>query len=495
MLTKKALLNTCQLAVDQIARIAINFFLTPILVTHLGGAMFGIWQLIQKSSFQVAALDGRSSEVLKWVIASQQNNEDSVKKQRAIGSAIISLLFFSPLLLFSYFALIKLLPSFFHIAAELQLDVKITLAILALNALFMAIAAILEATIRGMNIAYKLLGIQALILIVGGICSAVAVIEGYGIQGVAGAQLVASFLFILSYLIVARLNILWLGVRKPTINEVRITLIRCFWYTLWAFISLWVFTGDVIVLGVFLPPETVSQYVLTMYVSQMMTIAILTAVSSILPGLAGIIGKGELGRAAELRRESFLYSWWLTLTICSLVIIFNQSFLNLWVGETHYAGDDINALIALCIMQLVFIRHDANILNLALDVRKKVLLGLLSSVVLLFLMIYLVPKYKILGLCFALILGRSILSITYPLVIRDFLKVKKKEFYFRRFIVTLLFIWICWKLSHHIIINSWGELILSGILTFIIIFVLTFVLGIDRLEKKIIFNRFRTLKK
>jgi len=494
MLTKKALLNTCQLAVDQIARIAINFFLTPILVTHLGGAMFGIWQLIQKSSFQVAALDGRSSEVLKWVIASQQNNEDTAKKQRAIGSAIISLLLFSPLLIFSYFALIKLLPGFFHIATELQQDVKITLAILGLNALFMAIAAILEAIIRGMNIAYKLLGIQALILIVGGVCSAVAVIVGYGIKGVAGAQLFASFLFILSYLIVARLNISWLGLRKPNINEIKMTLIRCFWYTLWAFISLWVFTGDVIVLGFFLPPKIVSQYVLTMYVSQMMTIAILTAVSSILPGLAGIIGKGELDRAAELRRESFLYSWWLMLTICSLVIIFNHSFLNLWVGETHYAGDDINALIALCIMQLVFIRHDANILNLALDVRKKVILGFLSSVVLLFLMVYLVPKYKIMGLCLALILGRGILSITYPLVIRDFLKVKKKVFHYRRFIVTLLFIGICWKVSQHVIINSWGKLILSSVLTFIILFVLTFFLGVNRLEKKIIFNRFRVIK-
>lgn len=495
MLTKTALLNGIQLAVDQIARMLVGFILTPILVTQLGSVLFGVWQILQKSSLQVAALDGRSSEVLKWVIAGQQNNTDDEAKQRAVGSAVICFLLFIPILVLAYAILIIYLPYYLNLNVGQILDVRYAIIILCIGAVILVAADLFEATIRGMNLAYKLTGVQAVVLVLGGFLSAFVALKGYGLPGLALVQVIVSLLFITSYYVVARRHVQWLGMSKPSSNEVRQSFNRSKWYTLWAFISVWLFTGDVIVLGVLVEPEFVSKYVLTMYVSQIMTVAILTAVSSALPGLAGIIGKGEYKRAELLRQESILYSWWLSVTICSTVILFNYSFISLWVGEQYYAGHTLNFLIAICVMQLVFIRHDANMLNLALDVRKKVMLGFVSALVTLVLMLILVPRYELAGLCTAILLGRGILSVAYPIIVGDFLKSGNKNIIsLRHLFFTTSLLLFSWALSRDVYLDSWWKLMLGAVLSSAVIFILVYWIGTSASEKRLIINRYRLFR-
>jgi len=350
MLTKYAILNSTQLAIDQIARILVNFFLIPVLVSNLGSVGFALWQILQKTSFQLSTLDGRAPEVLKWVIASRQNENDIISKQRAVGSALVSFLIFTPIVVIVYAILILLLPIYIEMKQDDILELRFVVAILGFGAFLLAVAGMFEAAIKGMNIAYKLAGVQAAVLIIGGGVSAFAVIYGYGLLGLSIVQVVTSILYIVSYFYVAKKNISWLGISVPTWAEVKQSFHRSKWYTGWAFISMWMLTGDIIVLGIFAESQVVSQYILTMYLSQMITVVILTAIIAILPGIAGIIGSGENERAQQLRNESFLYSWWFSTAICSTVIVFNQSFVSLWVGNENFAGNNINALITVCII-------------------------------------------------------------------------------------------------------------------------------------------------
>lgn len=495
MLAKKAMLNTAQMVVDQIARILVAFILTPILVGHLGATVFGIWQILQKTSFQLAPMDGCTPEVLKWTIASQQNNDDAAKKQRAVGSAVVSFFIFVPILVTVYAVMIAVLPQYLNLGATQVWETRAALALLGINTLLFVVAGLFEATLRGMNLSYKLTGLQAVVLVAGGGMSALAAIQGYGLLGLASAQIVSTVLFIIFYSVVAKRHIVWLGIRKPSVGEIRESLLRSKWYTIWALISAWLLAGDVIVLGAFSESHTVSKYILTMYVTQMMTVAILTAIGSALPGLAGIIGKGEYQRAALLRNESLLYSWWLCLTICTAVIVFNQSFVSLWVGGQQYAGDNVNALIAACVMQLVFIRHDADMLNMALDVRKKVVIGFVSALITLLLMLVLIPLYELSGLCISLLLGRAMLSIAYPRIINKFLKSKiEKQFPIRRLITTILCLLFGWTISNYIFVGSWWALIAGGSLFTGAMFLLLYSLGMNSTEKQITKNRFNKLK-
>lgn len=102
-----------------------------------------------------------------------------------------------------------------------------------------------------------------------------------------------------------------------------------------------------------------------------------------------------------------------------------ESFVNLWMGPEYYAVLTSNLLINLMVLQIVSIQNDANIIDLTLDLRKKVWLGLVSpgrwaslSVVLVRIL-----KIGILGLTTVFICGQSIIGIVYALLVGHCLQI------------------------------------------------------------------------
>ena len=58
------------------------------------------------------------------------------------------------------------------------------------------------------------------------------------------------------------------------------------------------------------------------------------------------------------------------------ILLWNRSFIGLWVGADRYSGSFPHSLIVIGVIQLVFIRSDANIIDLTLRLSQKVLLEL-----------------------------------------------------------------------------------------------------------------------
>ena len=493
MLTKKAFLNGIQLVVDQLTRIVVGFLLMPILLAELGPAVFGIWQVLQKASLQISMLDGRSAEVLKWVIASKQGESTITNKQQAVASGLIILLLFVPLLLMAYGILMAVVPSYLDLEAAVIYQSRFVIALLAIAAIITASAMLFEAVIRGSNQAYKLLGFQAFVLAGGGLMSAVVVTQGEGILGLAYVQVLVALLFFVAYFFIAKKHIAWLGFSRPKKIEFVEALHKSKWFSLWAFVSALVFTGDVIIMAGFLDATIVSQYVLTSYSMQLVTVAILTALASILPGLGGILGGGDYDRADSIRQESLLLTWWLTTTMCVVLMVSNRSFMELWVGENQYLGDGLNLLIALATFQLVFIRHDANLLNVALDVKKKTFLALSCVVVTFALMAIFIPLYDVYGVCYAVLLGRSILFICYPRIVSKVLRSKFKFFGLQKIIVTGMAFFAGWELSGIIVLDTWWQLAIGIGLLSTSLLVILYLFGMSRAESKRISSRVKIL--
>jgi hypothetical protein len=94
-----------------------------------------------------------------------------------------------------------------------------------------------------------------------------------------------------------------------------------------------------------------------------------------------------------------------------------------WVGSQRYAGSDSNLLILVLVAQIVMIKNDANIIDLTLNLSRKVGLGLLSALVSIAAAALLVGMVQmaITGLVLGLLVGRSILSVAYPVLIGRFL--------------------------------------------------------------------------
>ena len=138
--------------------------------------------------------------------------------------------------------------------------------------------------------------------------------------------------------------------------------------------------SDVVVLGVVASPALVTTYTLAKYLPQAIIVAVATLIVAIMPGLGGMIGAGELTRAVRIRRETMSLIWLFTIVAGTTVLLWEASFLQLWVGGRYYPGSGAVLMIMLMVLQFGLIRTDANIIDLTLNLRMKVLLGAISAV-------------------------------------------------------------------------------------------------------------------
>ena len=480
-LTYRAIYNALAGFLDHMARVVVGFVITPVLVSSMGASVFGVWQVLFRLYNQLAPLDGRSAELLKWQLANLQEDDDVVRKKVLIGSAFLSFLSFLPFLIFAYFLCIYFFDSFVDLDGLSKTEVVWALVILALNSVLISISLHSEAVLRGANLFYKVMGLKPIILIIGGGgVTGFAVYSGYGVIGAAVGQLVIGILSVpLLYVAMKRLQP-WFGVLKPDFSQYKLFMGRCKWFTLWEFLSVWMIAGEVVVLAWLASAKDVAVYTLTMYAMQMLAIVVLTAVSSAMPGMGGLIGKGEFTRVSNIRKESLLYSALLSIVLSGVLVVFNKSFVTLWVGAEYYSGYLENILIILCSFQMIFIKHDAFMLNMALDIKSKVLIGFVSLITSFALMYFLIPRYNILGLCVSLLLGRGILSIAYPMIIKKFMGVpREKSLPVRIIIVSVtVFIFLAF-FSREYMVYTWVDLIWQSILLSFLLSITIFYLGFD----------------
>src|SRR5207302_1952326 len=174
----------------------------------------------------------------------------------------------------------------------------------------------------------------------------------------------------------------------------------------------------VIILGWVVSPAVVTTYVLTGYAARTAVGSHVFGAGAAMPGLGGLIGRGEQHRARAVRRELLTLTWLFATTVGVTVLCWNRSFLGLWVGQEHYGGPWLDLLIVLAAVQTVFIRTDAYVIDAALRPRPRVLAGAGAALVTIAVAVPLTRLFGAVGLCVGLLGGRAVQSAAYPLLVR-----------------------------------------------------------------------------
>ena len=417
-LTHKAYLNGFASLLDTVVKGGVVAVVTPLLVTSLGSSSFGVWQILGRLVTYMHPADGRPTQALKWVIASRQAVDDDDSKRRYVGSAISVWLLFLPLLVAVSAGLVWVAPYVTQVSPELYFTVRITCALLAVNFLLMQLVSLPDAVLRGMNLGYKRLGLQAGLSVVGGVFTVAALYLGTGLIGLAGAQVVLASLTGLLFLLAVKRFVPWFGIVRPTWTEVRSFLKLSVWWSAWTVVNKFLKASDILILGAIVSSSAVTIYTLTGFACITLLSVVTIVLHAIAPGLGGVIGQQHYERAAALRVEMMTLSWLMLTSIGSIILIWNRSFVSLWVGAEHYAGVWANLLIVLMAVQLIFIRNDTYVIDLTLELREKVVMGVVAVVISITLSAALIPQWGIAGLCVGMITGRLALTIAYPFVIR-----------------------------------------------------------------------------
>jgi O-antigen/teichoic acid export membrane protein len=350
------------------------------------------------------------------VVANRSAVDDEATMRRHVGSALVVWLLFLPIAATAGSILIWLAPRLTKVGPDLVVVVRLAAGLLFLQFMLATLSAVPESVLRGANLGYKRMGLQSGLQILGGLLAVGAVTFGLGLIGLGAAQVLLATVTALCYWLLASRYVQWFGVARPGRPEVRGMIRTSGWLAVGDLIAKLLVASDVVILSAVLSPAAATPYVLTGYASRTAMGVLVLATMGAMPGLGSVIGKGDHDRATSLRAE-LLWLTWLAATVLGVaMLVWNRSFVRLWVGAEQYAGIVPNVLLVVATVQTAFIRCDSYIIDAALRPRLRVVVGAIAAVTTTVACVLLTRMYGLVGLCIGVVAGRLVQTVVYPVM-------------------------------------------------------------------------------
>jgi len=495
-LTGRASLNAVQSLLDYAARLGVGLVVTPLLVSRLGRELFGVWEMLNRLIGYMSAADGRPTEALRLVIATKQAAVDPLEHRRAVGSALVVWLLFSPLLAGLGAVLVWVSPVVTKVPPALYTTVRLASAALLVSLLLGGLASVPESVLRGMNLGYKRMGFQAGLNVIGGVLTAGAIYAGLGLVGVAGAQLVLMGITGVCFWILVKHYVASFGVARPSAQDVRALLGMSAWIAIGEVVAKVALASDVIILGMVVSPALVTTYVLTGYAGRIALGLHVFTTGAAMPGLGGVIGRGEYEWAARLRHEIMNLTWLFVTAVGATILLWNRSFLALWVGPENYAGFWANLLIVIATAQTALVRTDAYVLDATLQPRLRVGVAAIAGVAIVGASIALTPSLGIVGVCLGVLVGRLVQTIAYPLLVDRCLHRPARlalRAIARPLAVMLLIFGATAAVGDRVLAAHWLGWAVGVVASLALMIAVAFVAGLSAEARATVLGRFRTM--
>jgi O-antigen/teichoic acid export membrane protein len=495
-LSRKASLNALAAMLDYAARIIVGLVVQPILVSRLGSVIFGVYQTLGRLVGFATPAGGRPSQALKWTIARHQASEEYEEKRLQVGSALAVWVLFLPPLAIAGGILAWISPLVLGLPDDLHVEVRVAAGLLVADLILINLLTIPQSVVQGENIGYKRMGISTLVVLAGGGLMIAAAELGAGLVGVAGAVVATTVMTGLLFLRVAQRQIPWFGASRPPRREVRTFLRLSGWFLLWNLVMQLLRASDVVVLGIAASPEDVTVYSLTRYVPEAIFNVVAIVISAVMPGLGGLMGAGDMTRAAAVRSQSMAATWLIATASGAAFLLVHEWFLGLWVGDQYRPGGFTALLIVVMTLQFAFIRNDSSIIDLTLELRGKVLLGLVSAAVSIALAVLFIRAFDlgITGLALGFMGGRLVIGVAYPwTVARSLGQSPLGQFgaTIRPGLVTTVLFGGALALGTGTDVDSWILLVVIGAAALGASALAAFALGLDRAQRGAILTRAR----
>ncbi|WP_266205211.1 lipopolysaccharide biosynthesis protein [Pontibacter kalidii] len=410
-LKQRAYLNSITSILDFAVTQLTGFIVSPFIVSSLGSSMYGIWQMLGQMTGYAKIADTRATQVLKWTIAKKKDVADEEELRSDVTSAFLITLFIIPLVLIaggivSWYAplITKAEPQYYNL-------IRITCSLLMLSLVITKLFDLYESVLRGMNLSFKRMGLRAAIVALGGGLKVMVLTLGYGLIGLSAVQVLLTLVIGITYYLVVRKHISWFGFGRTNLSKIRSFSKVSGWYLADTGANLLLSNSDKILLGIVAGPVVVTYYTLTQFLPFAFQGLMNRVVMGIIPGVGKLLGLEEFAKVRKVTNNINSLTSLLITAAGVAIIMLNQSFLKIWVGEGLFAGTTANLLIMVMIVQDTFIKNDSYIISATLDLKHKVMLTLFSGLSFLLIGYFMTDKFGISGLCLSMIAGKLILYV------------------------------------------------------------------------------------
>lgn len=487
-LTHRAGLTFASSLLQQGAQFIVGFIVTPIVIHGLGVELYGAWMMIKQSAGYAARADMRPMGTLKFTLAVSQHVKDVQQKRRQIGAAILIWGLTLPIIFTLGGGLLWAAPSFIHVSDEFIFIIRVAMALVILHLAMERILTLPDNVLRGMNLHYRAMGLNAAMVFCGGLLSAVAIWMGWGLPGVAAAGIIASAIVGGVRFVVAKRVLPWFGAARPKREE----LFSFGKLSGWLMFSGLAFTllsaSDLLVLGVVLGPSVTAVYATTGAVIRMLAGPLMQLLSSGAPGIAGLCGKKDWRRVAAVRKEMYVIAVTLMTVIGAGILALNSSFLKLWLGKGYYAGDVTNLLLVLIGFTIIFFRIDGIIIDSMLLFREKAVVMLVSGLVAVTSGALLSYVWGTAGMASGILCGYILLLSYLQVLIRRKLK-HKVDGNYRSVVVSFLLLIGAYYISSFLNPETWLSLLLTAASFGCVTFGLMWFIGLSKRDQDMLVKR------
>lgn len=450
----------------QIARLAALYVATPVLVSGLGGALYGAWRMVLETTSYLAIGDAGGVNALRWTLAQTLSDDDVAAKRRQVGAVLIiwSRVMLGVMVVGG--AITALAPWIIRVEAVHTQAVMVATGLMVLNFGLASLVTLPNAVLWGMNLGYSAVPLRLFNAALPAGLGALAVLAGFGLPGVAAAQLVASIVLGLSMWALARRRLPWFGASRPQPGETRSLLGVSLWLLAWMVVRKGLTNADILVIGVVLSPAMVTPYTLTRFLFNAFLGPIQAVLSGALPGVGDLVGQGRWDRVAAVRAEGQALAWLAGVTCGVVTVLLNRPFLTLWVGADRYSGDAVNLGLVVAGIQYISLRFDGNLIDSTLDLKAKTLFGAGTAAASLALGALLTHEWGPVGMVAALFAGRLFLAVRYGYILHAKTGTARGVWHtLRPAAVGAALLGAAWWLSAAVRPSTWPTLLLAGVLS------------------------------
>jgi O-antigen/teichoic acid export membrane protein len=332
----------------------VNFFLSPLIVHHLGASAYGVWALLGTLTAYLGLLDlGIRSAVTRYVARSQSRGDHEMATQ-VVSTALAVFAALAGLALVASAVLGLVAPSIFRIPAEYRATTQIVAVLAGASTAIALMNGAFGGVIVGLQRFDLSCGVDvATALVRAALVLGVIAMDG-GLVGLAGAQLLAS--------LAGALGTAWVGWRlypglhlRPTWSRLHLRLIASYGgYTfVGQFAASIVDRASVIILGLFLPMAAVAIFAIAAGLIDHARALVGGIRTTLAPQASALEGRGQREALRELALQGARYCTLLAVPLAATLALRGASFIGLWMGAAY--GEPSGAVLAVLAIRLVFL--------------------------------------------------------------------------------------------------------------------------------------------
>ena len=331
----------------------LSFFLTPIILQHLGQSAYGLWVVFGSIVGYFGLLDfGMNTATIKYTAEYHARNEqDNLNKY--ISTVLVIFIFIGIFIILVCFGLTPFIPDLFNIPEDLISVGRIAFLIMGLNVAL----GLIGATFGNILYGYQRVDVWKTFGLIQAIANASFTIIflrlGFGLIGVVVSSFLCILILIILYLLFLRHSSYGIVINPRLANTS--TLKKIAPYSIRSFMlgltSQVLYYTDNIVIGIFLGASTVTTYSIAYRLCFLATYIFSIITQTIFPTFTKLYTLEDMDGLKSLYLKTVKISVVIMVPIGLFLGFFGRSFINLWVGEDNFAG--INVLLVLISMDFL----------------------------------------------------------------------------------------------------------------------------------------------